>query len=130
MRRDQGPHRDQLLSAEVDNGTELFSQRPPPNSVDLKRGSHVTPIAPATEPTDPFSSRGPLARPPSWLPLDDFESANSESEVTGSTSGPDFMELYAEIGVPQPRDTVPAPPPTAEDAESNGPPTIVDPHKT
>lgn len=129
MRRDQGPHRDRL-SSEGDDAAELYTQRPPPNSVDLKRGSHVTPIAPATEPTDPFSSRGPLARPPSWLPLDDYEPANAGLEITGSTSGPELMELYAEIGVPRPRDTVPAPPPSAEDVESNGPPTIADPRKS
>lgn len=128
MRRDQAPHRGHR-SSEVDNGAELYSQRPPPNSVDLKRGSHVTPIAPATEPTDPFSSRGPLARPPSWLPLDDYGPASGESETTGSTSGPEILELYAEIGAGRPRDTVPAPPPSAEDVESDGPPTIVDPHK-
>jgi hypothetical protein len=129
MRRDQAPHRDRA-STEVDNGTDPYSERLPPNSVDLMRGSHVTPIAPATEPTDPFSSRGPLARPPSWLPLDDYETADRELEVTGLASGPDIMELCAEIGAPRPGDTVPAPPPSAEDVESNGPPTIVDPRKS
>ena len=129
MRRDQAPHRDRL-SSEVDNKTELHSQRPPPNSVDLKRGSHVTPIAPATEPTDPFSSRGPLARPPSWLPLDDYGPASGESEATGAASGPGILELYAEIGAARPGDTVPAPPPCADDVESNGPPTFVDPRKS
>jgi len=129
MRQDQAPHRDRL-STEVESEVELYSERPPPNSVDLKRGSHVTPIAPATEPTDPFCSQGPLARPPSWLPFDDYGPADGGSEMTGLASGQEAMELYAEIGSFRPGDTVPAPPPSAEDVESDGPPTIVDPPKS
>ena len=125
MRRDQAPHRNRP-SFGVDSEAEPFSQRPPPNSVELKRGSHVTPVAPATEPTDPFSSRGPLARPPSWLPLDDAEATYAESEMSGSTRDQAIMELYAELGAPRPGDTVPAPPPSVDDGESNGPPTVVD----
>ncbi|GEM_PF-3483807 len=124
MRRDQAPQRDR---ATQQLGSERgVSQHLNPESTDWQRGSHVTPVAPPAEPTDPFSSAGPLTRPPSWLPLDGGEPIIRDSDIPGPSPSLDTLEFYAEPESPRPRDTLPSPPPNPDEPDSIIPPTIVD----
>jgi hypothetical protein len=124
MRRDQAPDRNCATQ-----GLGGDAQRQAAERADLKRGSHVTPVAPAAEPTDPFCSASPFARPPSWLPLDDAEPLLREAEPTGRAPNLELLEFYAESEAPRSRDTLPSPPPSPEESDSAIPPTIVDRRK-
>ena len=92
-------------------------------SSEVTRGSRVTPVAPAAEPTDPLASTGPSTLPPSWFPADDRESAGPDAEAFELVGGSEFSsqapESSGEIIPPRPRDTVPSPPPCLEDYEDN-----------
>lgn len=123
MRRDEAD----CATPQKQRDDELVSERFAPGSFDRQRGSHVTPVAPAVEPTDPFSSAGPLTRPPSWLPLDDGEPLIRDSEFPGPAPNVDSLEIYAASESSRPRDTLPSPPPNPDEPESIIPPTIVNP---
>ena len=99
------------------------SERVPMPTSEVTRGSHVTPVAPALEPTDPFASAGPSTLPPSWFPAADDESADVAAAVFELEGGSEFSsqapESSDDVTTPRPRDTVPSPPPCLEDYEDN-----------
>jgi hypothetical protein len=126
MRRDEAPDRNRVFHEQGHDDESVSRRRAMPDLYETERGSHVTPVAPPAEPTDPFSTRGPLSKPPSWLPLDDGEPTISESQNPGPPPSREVLEFYAQIEGPRPRDTLPSPPPGPEDTDSVPPPTIVD----
>lgn len=82
---------------------------------------HVSTDPPAGEPTDPFASEGPLLAQSEWPSADELEtsllSADPFEFVDGSKSlSGEIAELFGEIEPQLPRDTLPSPPPSADES--------------
>jgi len=90
----------------------------------LRSGSGTLPIFPkdtnAGEATDPLASEGPFLKSSEWPSSSELESALIESDpfptndVHRAASVGD-IDLFGELEPPLPRDTVPSPPPVAEE---------------
>lgn len=81
-------------------------------------GSHVTPVVPPADPTDPQCSIGPLSAPPAWA-FDESEPAPlTVRSLTGREAPPTSFTGVAELSAGArsdgARDTLPSPPPSED----------------
>ncbi len=132
MRGDQG-----LRKPAFDKPDDLSgrnSERVPASTNEVTRGSHVTPVAPVADPTDPVACSGPLTLPPTWFPNEELEPASVATDPFGPTDGSELssrtLGSLGEIIPPRPRDTVPSPPPCMEEYELSELPNSEDRPKT
>lgn len=88
-------------------------------------GSPLLPIfavdeACAAEATDPLASEGPFLKSSEWPTSSELESALIESDPFPTSEdtlrlGGDLPDLFGEFEPPLPRDTLPSPPPVADE---------------